>query len=566
MNYDPDLLEKIQDDPKFLEKYMQFDPVVWAERHAVRLLGGIEFTLKGCEYMGHIMRDPARHIAVIKGAQARITTAFMLREIHALRYGLYKQGAIYYFPDKVAVESFSKTRFGPLIAANPCISKHLKKTNSVNIKQVGKAFISLLGCKATVDIQGKKDSTAVRSTPSDSNVLDERDLFDDRMAEMTEDRLLNSELKRQAELGTPTIPDFGIDRIFAKSDQKHWMIRCEACNTDTCLADNFPQVVKYKKETSHTRHQPYFSCVKCGREIFVGNGQFIAKCPENYNPDYPREGISGYHISHFITPNCDLSIVMGKYEEALLDKSLLGLFYNKYLGHGYIPVEDRLTQQDVFNCCGHDNMVSSSVAPTAMGADIMKTNRVVIAEKRGKGAKIIYMARVSGFDALFDLVKRFNVKSAVICLRPYEESFRKFQATCKDYNPSIKVFGSEYKDKQKTLSRVDEQSGIYSLARTEMMDKSQSLVRSGLLEIPRKCEEVSVFAKEMCNTAKTLEVNDDTGDRVYRYRPVGDRNEHYRHTINYMIMALLNIHESQMAFAGRYNEQEEKYEVMRYGL
>jgi hypothetical protein len=516
--------------------------------------------------MGDVMRDPARHIAVIKGAQARITTAFMLREIHALIYRYYPQGSIYYFPDKVAVEGFSKTRFSPLVRDNACIKKHLKRTDSVSIKQVGKAMLSLLGCKATANIQGKKDSNAVRSTPADSIIRDERDLFDDEMAEMSEDRMLNSKLQRIVDLGTPTIPDFGIDKLFGESDQKHWMIPCESCNEYTCIADEFPNSIRYKKD-ERGKYRPYFGCIKCGKEIYVVNGKFIPKFPEKYDPKYPMEGISGYHISHFITPNCNLNIVMQKYEAAQMDKSLMGLFNNKYLGHAYIPVEDRLLQQDVFNCCGNDNMKTQSSTVTAMAADIMKTNRVVIAQKTGKeAAKIIYMARISGFDALFDLVQQFNVKSAVVCLRPYEESFRKFQARCKQYDPEIKVFGSEYRDKQQVMSKVNEETGTYVLSRTEIMDKSQSWVRSGKLEIPRKCEEVNIFAKEVCNTAKTLEVNTDTGDRVYRYRPVGDKQEHYRHCLNYLWMAILNVNDyAQLQHTG-YDRDEQEYNPMRYGL
>jgi hypothetical protein len=515
--------------------------------------------------MGNVMRDPARHIAVIKGAQARITTAFMLREIHALIYGYYPQGSIYYFPDKVAVEGFSKTRFSPLVRDNPCIKKHLKRTDSISIKQVGKAFLSLLGCKATANIQGKKDSNAVRSTPADSVIRDERDLFDDEMAEMTEDRLLNSKLQRVVDLGTPTIPDFGIDRVFGKSDQKHWMVKCEACNEYTCIADEFPNSIKYKRETSHSKFQPYYACIKCGKEINKDNGEFVAKFPEKYDPNYPMDGISGYHISHFITPNCNLGIVMKKYEEAQLDKSLMGLFNNKYLGHAYIPIEDRLVQQDVFGCCGNDNMATTSVTPTCMSADIMKTNRVIIAEKKGdEKAKIIYLARVSGFDALFDLVQQFNVKSAVVCLRPYEESFRKFQKRCDGIG--VKVYGSEYRDKQQVMIKTNDETGIYVVSRTEMMDKSQSWVRSGKLEIPRMCEEVKVFAKEVCNTAKTLEVNTLTGDRVFRYRPVGDKQEHYRHCLNYLLLALMNLNDYELLPVGGGPLEEKEYNPLKWGL
>ena len=530
------------------------DPCYWAKTNNIRLLGGIPFTLDGCTYMGDIMRDPARHIAVMKGAQARITTAFMLREIHALIHGVYRQGAIYYFPDQRGAEGFSKTRFGPMVDDNPAITKYLKATNSVSIKKVNDAFLSLLGCKATTNLQGKKDASNVRSTPADSVIRDERDLFDDEMADMTEDRLLNSELKREVDLGTPTIPDIGIDRVFGKSDQKYRFIKCAACNTYTCLAQEFPNCVRYAVEDSYGKHKPFFACIKCGKPIDPKEGEFIAKFPERYNENFPKEGISGYHISHFDTPHCDLGVVMEKWETAQNDKTIMGSFYNKYLGFPYIDIEDRLTQQDVFNCCGDYNMSTGSPVETAMAADIMKTNRVVIAEKPAKGAaKIIYMARVSGFDALFELKQRFNVKSAVVCLRPYEESFRKFQERCYNYDKTMKCFGAEYRDKQRVLVKEDEPSGVYIIARTEMMDKSQRFVRSGKLIIPRRCTEVNVFAKEVCNTAKTLEVNEDTGDRVYRYRPVGDKDEHYRHCLNYLLLALdnLNVSKQQFVLTGR---------------
>ena len=350
------------------------------------------------------------------------------------------------------------------------------------------------------------------------------------------------------------------------------MIKCQACNHYTCIAEEFPNSIKFRKEDG--RSVPYLACVKCSKEIHPKDGEYVARFPSKYNPKYPMEGISGYHVSHFITPNCDLRIVMDKWEEAQLDLSKMGLFYNRFLGFPYIAIEDRLRQQDVFNCCGDEQMKTSSTIGTAMAADIMKTNRVIIAEKKSKGgAKVIYIARVSTFDSLYDLVERFNVRSAVICLRPYEESFRKFQDRCstrRDINGNpdkVTVFGVEYKDRQKNLLKTDEESGIYSLARTEAMDGSQTWIRSGKLEIPRKCEEVKVFARECCNVAKTLETNEKTGDRTYRYRAVGDKQEHYRHCVNYLQLALLNLHDYQIGrpvLVGA--EDDSSYEPLTYGL
>ena len=554
----------IQIEPDLVENLMRCNPCYWAIKNKIRLMGGTVFTLNGCEYLEDIMLDSARRIVVMKGAQARITTLFMLRAIHALIYGKYPQGSLYYFPNKTAVESFGKTRWNPLIADNLCIKRFLLSTDSVNIKRVGKSFLRLLGATATVDIQGKKDSMAVRTEPGDEAIRDEIDLFDEAIAGMIPDRLLNSELKLEVDLGTPTIPDVGVDKIFGESDQKFRMIKCRACNEYTCIAEEFPGSIKYERQTTHEKYAPYFACIKCGKRIFVDDGEYVAKFPDRYSSEYPKDGISGYHVSHFITPNCDLDLVMKKYEKAESDRSKMGMFYNSILGFAYIPLEDRLLRQNVFDCCGNDIMKSSSITATAMGADIMKTNRVVIAEKKGnEKAKIIYMARVSGFDALYDLTVKFNVKSAVICLRPYEESFRKFQVRC---HGKVKVFGSEYRDKQRNLVKTDEQSGIYVVSRTEMMDKSHSWVISGALEIPRKCEEVNVFAKEVCNTAKVLETHDITGDRLYRYRPVGDKQDHYRHTLNYLLLALRNLHDYdlQPVFSGA--EESDEWNPLTHDL
>ncbi len=558
-----------------IDNLMEANACFWAIKNEIKLMGGTVFTLDDCEYMREIMGDPARNIVVMKGAQARITTLFMLRAIHALIYNKYPQGSIYYFPKKEAVENFSKTRFGPLIADNPCIRKFLKNTNSVNIKRVGKAFLRLLGASSTTDIQGKKDSTAVRSEPADEAIMDEFDLFNEAIADMIPDRLLNSTLKLMVWLGTPTIPDFGIHRIFNKSDQKFRMIKCRACDSYTCITDDFPNSINYQRGTTHEKYEPYFACIKCKKEIFPTDGVYVPKFPSRYDPKYPTDGISGYHVSHFITPNCEINKVMERYEEAMIDSSKMGVFYNSMLGIPYIAIEDRLRQQDVFNCCGDEQMKTSSTIGTAMGADIMKTNRVVIAEKKAKGgAKIIYMARVSTFDALYDLVDRFNVRSVVACLQPYEEAFRTFQARCanrKDINGNsdkVTVYGVINRDKQKNLLKIDEESGIYVLARTEAMDGSQTWIRSGKLEIPRKCEEVNVFAKECCNTAKTLETNEKTGDRVYRYREVGTGGEHYRHCVNYLKLALLNLRDYQIGLVpvGDDNEGSSEYNPLIYGL
>ena len=518
---------------------------VWAEFNQIQLIGGQPFTLDGYGYQAEIMNDDSVEKVVQKCAQSGITTLFMLDAIHGLIHGRYPQGVIYYFPNTVAVEGFSKTRFGPLVADNPCIRKHLKATNSVSIKKVGKTFLSLLGCNSTRDIQGKKDGTAVRSTPADYVIRDERDLFNEAMVRMTKDRLQNSKIGKEVDLGTPTIPDYGIAKSFQDSDQRHWLIPCPVCNTDTCLVEEFPECIQFAD--GHA----YYACKKCHSQIYPADGRWVAK--------YPDRLVAGWLISHFITPNCNLDKVMIRWEHDQREGKI-GEFYNGVLGLPYIPAEDRLTHSDVYACCGGNGMSTIALKPTAMGVDVGKNyHTVTIAEKVDKKrAKIIYMCRVKGFDAVHDLAQKYNVKSAVVDRRPYEEEFEKFRKA-----EPYRVFGAEYKDKQSSFAKVDEKEGVYSLLRNQIFDRSHAWFRNKEVEIPRKCAEVEEFARQMCNCAKVLEETDQ-GDRLYRYIKLGD--DHYRSSVNYLIVALDNL--SHYEGSGIYSgpQANNDYDPLTFGL
>lgn len=538
---------ELLEDPKLNEKLMQADMPHWAIKSRIKLLGGVPFALEDCQYLADIVRNESDEKVIMKGAQARITTLFMLDAIHGLIYNQYPQGVIYYFPTEKAVEGFSKTRFGPLVGDNPCIRSYMRNTNSVSVKKVGKTFLSLLGAKATQSIQGKKDGTAVRSTPADYVIRDERDLFDESMVRMTKDRLQNSKIAKEVDLGTPTIPDFGISKLYEESDQRHWMIPCDSCNEYTCITLEFPNSIKFRE------NKPYFACIKCGKEIFVQNGQWVAK--------YPDRLIAGWHVSHFITPNCKLSKVMTRWEHDQREGKI-GEFYNGVLGLPYIPAEDRLRQSDVFACCGNDTMRTElSITETAMGVDVGKSyHTVVIGEKIDKErAKVIYLARVKGFDAVHDIAKKYNVKSAVVDIRPYEESFTKFQA-----GESYRVFGAEYKDKQREFLKTDEKAGVYSLLRNQIFDKTHHWVVNKKIEIPRRCAEVDEFARQMCNCAKVLHEDEETGDRVYRYIKLGD--DHYRSAMNYLYLALGDLTHYQGMGAIGFKMNQSNYNPLTFGL
>ncbi len=97
----------------------------------------------------------------------------------------------------------------------------------------------------------------------DRVVFDEVDEMEPAMVELALERLGHSMVKEEAYLSTPSIPDFGIDRLYAESDQRIWMIKCEHCGEETCLEIEFPTCLLEFSDGRVIR-----ACKKCKQEIF----------------------------------------------------------------------------------------------------------------------------------------------------------------------------------------------------------------------------------------------------------------------------------------------------------
>ncbi len=129
------------------------------------------------------------------------------------------------------------------------------------------------------------------------------------------------------------------------------------------------------------------------------------------------------------------------------------------------------------------------------------------------------MARVSTFTDVHDLAKRFNVVTAVFDLNPEQRNVREFRSVA-----NFEVFGCDYQETQKGAFAWNEQSGVVTVNRTEICDATHNLVATkdlqdtgvavGKIELPREDEEVRIYAKEMCNTAKVLIEDEETGKEL----------------------------------------------------
>jgi hypothetical protein len=94
---------------------------------------------------------------------------------------------------------------------------------------------------------------------------------------------------------------------------------------------------------------------------------------------------------------------------------------------------------------------------------------------------------------------------------------------------------------------MDEGKMLIRVNRTEILDSTHDLfMKPGSLILPRRCDEVDIFADQVRNAVKILEEDQETGSRAYRYRKVGP--EHFRHALAYFYLAAERIRVSDARF------------------
>ena len=522
------------------EQIASVDAGYWANINKIKLQSGV-FSFKTREYQVEPLECTHRRSCYMKATQLGFTEMEVLRSLHGLIHRRYPRGILYLFPTNDDVQEFGKSRFNPLILSNKnAIGQYVKTsgakgTDTASLKKIRSAFLWLRGARLTRKIDEQDESSKMRSISVDRLVFDELDLMADVDSEFkvigkARGRLGDSELKEECYISNPTTPNFGIDEIFATSDQRQWFRYCESCGKHTTCAEieffeNPEKLIKIYSDGTG-----YIACVKCGRELSNFPGEWVPAHPEN--SDY----MHGYQLSQLTSLRNDPAEILKDYNEP--PEGNLSDVIRLRLGRPHIAAEDKLRPEDVYNCCGDNYTLNSHNGPCIMGLDCMKGKHLIIGARTGRDSYEIYKFSVifgQGMDSwneIFDLCRKFNVKSGVIDIRPYEDAARAFQKRAK-----FPIWLCEYKETTPLGSIYNPNTGIVSVCRTEIMDASHRLiVTPGNLVLPRReTPNMGEFVKQVCSPFKVREVNKKTQQEIYRYRKSGE--DHFRHSLNYFILA-----------------------------
>lgn len=529
----------------------------WTQLKKVRVQGGL-FSFDNRSYQLEPMSSTARRRCYMKATQGGWTELEVNRTMHAMIYGKYPKGCLYMFPTSDDVREFSQSRFNPLISDNPLtIGKFVKGggkgTDSATLKKIGRAYLYLRGARLS---QKRSDdgmeSSKLRGIPVDSCKFDESDLMDPMAIRKAIGRMGDSLIKEEVYISNPGVPGEGIDCTFSLSDQRHWFRKCQACGEWTCAELSFPDCVKIRDNGTG-----YIGCNKCGKEVKIDYKDKLGEYTSEWvpairdNSDY----MHGYNWSQLTSVANDPAEILDEYINP--PEGNLADIIKLRLGQSYIAEEDRLTPAQVFSCCGSNLSSHSHKGPCAMGVDVGKIKHIVIGIRTGTDSfEILKTSQLSNWNDIHDIAQRFNVKSAVIDIRPYEDKAREFQAA-----ESFRIFLCEYKENTPQGTNFNQKTGIVSVARTEIFDATHRLIiEPGKLTLPRRdLPETKEFVKQCCNAFKILDTNKRTNQSVYRYKGT---NEHFRNALNYFLLAANRKH---IGIAGKRKRQRTGQAINNYG-
>lgn len=265
-------------------------------------------------YLWDIYKDFTPKQVVLKAAQIGFSTTANIKALWlAKNRGM---DIIYSLPSASDIKDFVSGKTNRLIDHNPVFQGWTADKDSIEQKRVGNNVIYF---------KGTWTERAAIATPADLYISDETDRSKQEIVQQFKTRLQHSKYGWEWYFSNPSAPGHGVDGLWANSDQKHWMVKCDSCGYEWYLT--------MENIILPTAGKPaYFGCTKCQYPLERRHGRWI--------PKYKGREVSGYWIPSFVNPNLSAQWVLDKRATMTEEQ-----FTNFVLGKAYVGKGNVLTQQ-----------------------------------------------------------------------------------------------------------------------------------------------------------------------------------------------------------------------------
>lgn len=352
-------------------------PTLWIAKYKIKTETGLPLTFKNHTFLYDIYNDLSPLQAILKAPQIGATLMETIKSLWVAKK--LKKDIIYTLPTQNDVEDMAGGKVNRIIAQNPILQQWVKEHDTVEQKTVGDNIVYY---------RGTWTNKQAMMVSSGLNLHDEVDASKQEVIEQYETRLQAQASGWRWYFSHPSLPGIGVDKYWQQSDQKHWFVKCEACNERQYLS--WPDSIQNKQ----------YVCKECKKILSVDvirRGEWIKK--------YNDRAFSGYWISQLMCPWITAAKIIDDYENKTED-----YFYNYVLGLPHIGSNDKLTKDLLMQNLTGNKTLPSTDERIVIGIDTgLRLDYVM-----GSGAGLFYAGDCKDYGELDEQMQRWPKAMAVI--------------------------------------------------------------------------------------------------------------------------------------------------------
>jgi len=492
-------------------------------------------------WVREILDSPAPFNYAMKAAQLGVTEVAINRALYVI--DRLHRDVLYVLPTATNASDFSKARFNTALALSPYLRSLFHSTDTVNLKQAG---------ANNLYIRGSRGDSNLKSIPVSDLVLDEVDEMSQSQIWLALERLSGQIEKHVWGISTPTIPNFGIHKLYRTSTQEHFFFSCPCCGRTTELI--WPDCVEIIGETvaDPRCHESFLRCKECkGRLEHRTKPEWLSKAAwrstiPNGNPD-----IRGFQISQLYSSTVSPGEMVVAYHRGRGDEAAAAEFSTSKLGVPFLgagaQVNDDMLDRSIRDHLTSDPLPQNGKRLIVLGVDQGKTNYWTACEwlidgPIGRDVNAAAICKVIGFgkfgeeewSTLDELMRAYQARACVVDADPNINEARRVARRFSGY-VWLTRFRRGYAAKEMSIEDADSGAPIAQCDRTSWVGGTLSRFKTDPTRIwlPR---DISLEYREHLKSQVRTYQKDETGNSRSVYVPTSP--DHFCLSLVYAEIAL----------------------------